>query len=803
MQLQPDGTLAKNGPEIFMVTEKSATSLGLTATHEEDNISLSTDHSGLVKYESRSHDDYSIVKKRLKTLVTEAKQKVRERFEEKFTNEDQQCLKSLLLSNPESDRRRIEKTKGGLLDDSFRWIMDTAQYQAWLNNPGSQLLWIKGDAGKGKTMLMIGIVEELLKLGLSKSPAYFFCQGTDLKLNNATAVLRGLIYMLITQQRHLILYLRQKYDIEGQSLFKGPNAFYSLSAIFETMIEQVQPSPVHLLVDALDECQVDLKNLLKFIKKTIYMSSAQVKWLASSRSMGYYEQILTSCQGVKQLSLELNAGHISQAIESYINHKVMGLQFLQADEEVLKLVRDQLSRKSDGTFLWVALVVEGLQKCVFEEEILDALEAIPEDLIGVYKKMIGQLDALGHRSRDICLTVLSMAVLAYRPLHVSEMRHLTGRHKEKVVESAVGLCGSFLTIRDEYIYLIHQSAKDFLDSDDATSILPKHSEIHNKMYSQSRETLSAKLKRDIYGLNNPGILVSEIAARRPDSDPLFDLRYSCTYWLDHLLKSMAPETPELLDNKVPDFFKQHLLHWLESLGLTGELRHGILSLKKLSARQSQYQPIFKEAERFASANAVIIQEAPLQIYSAALVFCPRESTSKRTYWDQRFNFIKQVYVRQEFWDPCIQVLEGHKDTVSAVAFSPDGQIVASASFDGTILKGNDDMVSVMAFSPDGQIVASASADRTIRLWDAATGAEKQIHYSDVISWNLWFSADGSYFKSPYSLNSPIFVHEKWVARNGQRLIWLPPQYRATCVLAGENTVILGHQSGALTFLYLN
>ncbi|KAL4981364.1 hypothetical protein BDW68DRAFT_183569 [Aspergillus falconensis] len=42
--------------------------------------------------------------------------------------------------------------------------------------------------------------------------------------------------------------------------------------------------------------------------------------------------------------------------------------------------------------------------------------------------------------------------------------------------------------------------------------------------------------------------------------------------------------------------------------------------------------------------------------------------------NQRFNFIKLVYVMQESWDPCIQVLEGHEDEVSAVAFSPAGTL---------------------------------------------------------------------------------------------------------------------------------
>ncbi|KAL5049794.1 hypothetical protein BDW71DRAFT_175478 [Aspergillus fruticulosus] len=112
------------------------------------------------------------------------------------------------------------------------------------------------------------------------------------------------------------------------------------------------------------------------------------------------------------------------------------------------------------------------------------------------------------------------------------------------------------------------------------------------------------------------------------------------------------------------------------------------------------------------------------------------------------------------------------------------------------------------------MVASASRDRTIRLWDTATGAEKQIYHSNVMVEALSFSASGFYLNSDRgslpldfiasdALNNPIFVHEKWICRNGQHAIWLPPQYRETAVLARENTVVLGLQSGALTFLWLS
>ncbi|MFF3502190.1 hypothetical protein [Streptomyces sp. NPDC003247] len=90
-------------------------------------------------------------------------------------------------------------------------------------------------------------------------------------------------------------------------------------------------------------------------------------------------------------------------------------------------------------------------------------------------------------------------------------------------------------------------------------------------------------------------------------------------------------------------------------------------------------------------------------------------------------------------EPLGEPLTGHTSWVSSAVFSPDGHTLASAGDDGTIrlwdvtapsrpkplgapLTGHKGTIYLLAFSPDGRTLASAGEDRTVRLWNMADPA---------------------------------------------------------------------------------
>lgn len=128
----------------------------------------------------------------------------------------------------------------------------------------------------------------------------------------------------------------------------------------------------------------------------------------------------------------------------------------------------------------------------------------------------------------------------------------------------------------------------------------------------------------------------------------------------------------------------------------------------------------------------------------------------------------------------LKKLVGHEGRIIGAAFSPDGELVATASLDHTariwsvrdgstvaILRGHGDQLTEVAFSPDGQSLLTASRDGTVRIWSVPDGTERVVlrgHTGAVTS--AQFSPNGLYVLTASTQDGTARL---WAARTGREM----------------------------------
>ncbi|EPS29057.1 hypothetical protein PDE_04004 [Penicillium oxalicum 114-2] len=706
------------------------------------------------------------------------------------TSLNQACLRDLRTTNPYDDKDRIEKTNGGLLKDSYCWIFDNEEFKQWQDNQSSRLLWIRGDPGKGKTMLLCGIIDELTRcIGGNMNISFFFCQATDVRINNATAVLRGLIYSLVQKQPTLLSYVRSRYDQAGKTLFEDVNAWNVLSKIFADILRDPVLQNIYLVIDALDECITDLPFLLDFVVQESSTHS-HVKWIVSSRNWPDIEERLDTATQTAPISLELNEASVSDAVRKFIQYKVDQLSKVKKyKDEVRDIVCGHLLGNSQGTFLWVALACQNLNR-TSRRHVLKKLKELPPGLDALYGRMIDQV----RKSEDaeLCKRILAVMSVVYRPIALPELTALVGRpddlsDDEEVLLEIIATCGSFLTLHENVIVFVHQSAKDFLLGMAQGELFPKDREAeHCAIFSRSLQSLFKTLRRNIFDMEIVGMAIEEVT--QPSPDPLAAVKYACLYWVDHLRAGWCDDD-ENHDSRngeyLCSFLRQKYLHWLEALSILRSLSQGIkamLKLEELLQEKGEHRALLdkiQDASRFIRYYRQGIESSPLQVYNAALIFSPTQSITRTIYQIEKPGWILNSPVVDETWSSCLQTLEGHGDSIWSIAWSPDGSRLASASGDKTVriwdpatgqpessLEGHSDSVRTIAWSADGSRLASASFKKDVRIWDPTTGQLKS-----TLQGHIW-SPDGSKLAS---------VSDDKTVR-----IWNPATGECTSILEGHN-----------------
>ncbi|KAH0553157.1 hypothetical protein GP486_006658 [Trichoglossum hirsutum] len=690
----------------------------------------------------------------------------------------------------------------------------------WGENPdGAVMFWLNGMAGTGKSTIARTVARAFAdqkRLGAS----FFFSRGqgdrgradkffTTLaaQLSRALPVLKPRVCSAISENFNIF---KQGLAEQWRHLI-----FQPLSGLIDVLPRQ---RTFFLVVDALDECEGedDVRLILRLLAEAKSLRDVRLRVFVTSRPeipirLGFKR---VSGDVHQDFTLhDISQSVIQRDISTFLRHELEVIREDHGIPEGWPEERDieLLAQGANGLFIYAATACRFIRSSKFPPEdrlslLLSgstsaSLQSPAQKLDEMYAQVlrhsvIGDCDyreraELAKQFRQI----VGPIVILFDALASAPLANLINVPL-RVIRTVLDNLRSVLDVsesQDRPIRLIHPSFRDFLldrQRCSDTQFWIEDKKTNNDIFVNCLELMSNCLKRDICNLQLPGALASEAKYEIEEYLPP-DVQYACRYWVYHLQRGNR-DSCDLDDYcRVHVFLRKHLLHWLEALSLMGIASDGVVMVRALGnividfVRVTEHKEVPKsllfvisDVERFILKFRPIIEEAPLQVYSSALVFSPKRSIIRKLHLDDFPAWIKSLPKVENHWSPSLQTLEGHVGGIRSVSFSPDGQLLVSAADDGTIrlwdpstgallqtLVGDIYIGLSVAFSPDGQLLASASYDEMVRLWDPSTGVLLRTldgHIGKATS--VAFSSDGQLLAS--ALGDIVVV---WDPRTGVML----------------------------------
>ncbi|KAK5655046.1 hypothetical protein OQA88_5945 [Cercophora sp. LCS_1] len=348
-----------------------------------------------------------------------------------------------------------------IVPGTCQWVLERPELSTWLEQETTQLLWLYGAPGCGKSYIYTKLLDYISK----RSPlAFFYFCGADNGRVTTSALIRSWTYQLakmFPQAMACLQSVMQTSENREASNNEVRNLFLS--------ILELSPSCI-LTVDAVDECpdRVELFRLLNQIPTRFKV------FIASRRLLDLSNQLRTQRSG--HTCLEVTAAMTGQDIELYVEHSLSsGTQVYEP--KLSRHIQEKLAHPG-GMFLWVRLMLEHIEQQTSDAEILDCLEQLPQSLSERYDRILETINRLPPSQRLLAHKVFFWLNTARRPLRVKEVCALlavrpsegtaTGYEATRRVrdpeQTIVAVCGSLVTARgaDRVLYPIHFTVTEYL-----------------------------------------------------------------------------------------------------------------------------------------------------------------------------------------------------------------------------------------------------------------------------------------------------------------------------------------------------
>ncbi|KAK6523270.1 hypothetical protein TWF694_006159 [Orbilia ellipsospora] len=465
-------------------------------------------------------------------------------------------LERLANHSPEAywDRKDINPDR---IEGTCDWFTSHRLFREWRDSNSSRMLWVSADPGCGKSVLARYLADNILRTDTTRTTCYFFFKDDFIDQKSIISALCCILHQLFMQRRDLLTEtILEQFEGGGASFLS------SFSQLWNTIIEAARDSnsgQIICILDAIDECEKDGRGQLSHALCKLYgaANSFNLKFLLLSRP---YDDIRKSFQplnvpGVPVIRLsgesEEEMEKISVEIDCFIEHRVKeigDLLRLQSNEQMQLL--QGLKRIPNRTYLWVYLTLKLIESDnnIDRLGISKALSQLPKSLNDVYNRILSRLESCDvEQARKL----LQIVIAAERPLTLKEMNlalflketdksytNIEFQSEKRFAEYMRSLCGLFVIITDSRVYLLHQTAKEFLVRYEAPDPGLGHLEWKNSLYI-------AECHRTLTWICIHNLGFSEFDVPPPVTDEAFAeyvkdrvfLDYSAEHWTTHVRKA--------------------------------------------------------------------------------------------------------------------------------------------------------------------------------------------------------------------------------------------------------------------------